>query len=342
MGKITDLTNASSPAVDDYVPLCGTTNGTRKVLASTLVGGMTFTQQNSDWNATTGVAQILNKPTIPSAQIQSDWMQSTTSSLDYIKNKPSIPTQYTDALARATISSSATGLSYSSSTGAFTLTSGYTIPTATTLASFLTSISGLNISLLNNNSNYVADASYVHTDNNFTNALKSNYDTAYTNSHTHSNKTILDNTTASFTTAQETKLINTSNTNTGDQDLSGLANTSLSNITTAGNTAILNVIKNARYDSGWFAVTVGTTYTKTHGLGTANFKYTVLIADDASGTNQRTSLTAVMFGSNTYGWYPFPTNATTLAIAPLGSFVGLDSAGYGVTSAYYRIIAEAL
>ena len=49
-------------------------------------------QVSSDWNASSGVAQILNKPTIPAAQIQSDWNQATTTSLDYIKNKPTIPT----------------------------------------------------------------------------------------------------------------------------------------------------------------------------------------------------------------------------------------------------------
>jgi nitrogen fixation protein len=48
-------------------------------------------QVNSDWNATSGVAEILNKPTIPDAQIQSDWTQANTSALDYIKNKPTIP-----------------------------------------------------------------------------------------------------------------------------------------------------------------------------------------------------------------------------------------------------------
>jgi hypothetical protein len=47
-------------------------------------------QVNSDWNASSGLAQILNKPTIPAAQIQSDWNQSNISALDYIKNKPSI------------------------------------------------------------------------------------------------------------------------------------------------------------------------------------------------------------------------------------------------------------
>jgi len=48
-------------------------------------------QVNSDWNATSGVEEILNKPTIPAAQIQSDWTQANTSALDYIKNKPTIP-----------------------------------------------------------------------------------------------------------------------------------------------------------------------------------------------------------------------------------------------------------
>ncbi len=65
-------------------------------------------QVNSDWNATSGVAQITNKPTlaavatsgsyndlsnkpsIPSAQIQSDWNASNTSAVDFIKNKPTL------------------------------------------------------------------------------------------------------------------------------------------------------------------------------------------------------------------------------------------------------------
>ena len=65
-------------------------------------------QINADWNATSGVAQILNKPTlatvattgsytdllnqptIPAAQLQSDWNQSNSASLDFIKNKPTL------------------------------------------------------------------------------------------------------------------------------------------------------------------------------------------------------------------------------------------------------------
>jgi hypothetical protein len=47
-------------------------------------------QVNSDWNAVSGVAEILNKPTIPAAQVNSDW--SAVSGLAEILNKPTIPT----------------------------------------------------------------------------------------------------------------------------------------------------------------------------------------------------------------------------------------------------------
>ena len=45
-------------------------------------------QVNSDWNATSGVAQILNKPTIPAAQVNSDW--NSTSGVSQILNKPTL------------------------------------------------------------------------------------------------------------------------------------------------------------------------------------------------------------------------------------------------------------
>jgi len=70
-------------------------------------------QVNSDWNSSSGVTQILNKPTlatvattgdygdlinkpsIPAAQVQSDWSQSDSSAVDFIKNKPTIPAAVT-------------------------------------------------------------------------------------------------------------------------------------------------------------------------------------------------------------------------------------------------------
>lgn len=51
-------------------------------------------QVNSDWNAVSGVAQILNKPTIPAAQVNSDW--NAASGVAQILNKPSIPTKVSD------------------------------------------------------------------------------------------------------------------------------------------------------------------------------------------------------------------------------------------------------
>jgi len=48
-------------------------------------------QVQSDWNAISGLGQILNKPTIPAAQLQSNWNQTTVGALDYIQNKPAIP-----------------------------------------------------------------------------------------------------------------------------------------------------------------------------------------------------------------------------------------------------------
>jgi hypothetical protein len=46
-------------------------------------------QVNSDWNASSGVAEILNKPTIPAAQVNSDW--NAVSGVAEILNKPTIP-----------------------------------------------------------------------------------------------------------------------------------------------------------------------------------------------------------------------------------------------------------
>lgn len=82
---------------------------------------------------------------------------------------------------------------------------------------------------LTNDSHFAVDTNYVHTDNNFTTALKSNYDTAYTNNHTHSNTIALNNVSGTNTgdeTASSIKsklgITTLTGSNTGDQDLSGL------------------------------------------------------------------------------------------------------------------------
>jgi len=51
---------------------------------------VTATPVNADWNSSTGLSQILNKPSIPAAQVNSDWNAS--SVVAQILNKPTIPT----------------------------------------------------------------------------------------------------------------------------------------------------------------------------------------------------------------------------------------------------------
>ena len=52
-------------------------------------------QVNADWNAVSGVAQILNKPTIPAAQVNADW--NAVSGVAEILNKPTIPAAQVNA-----------------------------------------------------------------------------------------------------------------------------------------------------------------------------------------------------------------------------------------------------
>jgi hypothetical protein len=53
-----------------------------------ILGGSGAAQVNADWNATSGVAQILNKPSIPAAQQPPDWNAST--GVTRILNKPAL------------------------------------------------------------------------------------------------------------------------------------------------------------------------------------------------------------------------------------------------------------
>jgi len=79
---------------------------------------------------------LSNKPAIPAAQINSDW--NSVSGLSQILNKPAIPTQYTDALARAAITLSSNAPTGTTSTltyvsGAFTFTSAAALVSGTTI-----------------------------------------------------------------------------------------------------------------------------------------------------------------------------------------------------------------
>jgi hypothetical protein len=63
------------------------------------IDGTTITINNQVISGFSGnYTDLSNKPTIPAAQIQSDWNQTTDTALDYIKNKPTVLTTEADTL----------------------------------------------------------------------------------------------------------------------------------------------------------------------------------------------------------------------------------------------------
>ncbi len=102
--------------------------------------GTNATQVNSDWAASSGVAAILNKPTIPAAQVQSDWQA--VSGLGVILNKPTIPAAQVNSdwsassgvtaiLNKPTIPAAQVQSDWNASSGLGVILNKPTIPTAT-------------------------------------------------------------------------------------------------------------------------------------------------------------------------------------------------------------------
>ena len=82
----TKLTGIAVGAEVNVNPDWNATTGDAQILNKPTIP---VAQVNSDWTATTGVEQILNKPAIPAAQVNTDW--NATSGLAQILNKPTIP-----------------------------------------------------------------------------------------------------------------------------------------------------------------------------------------------------------------------------------------------------------
>lgn len=112
-GSYNDLTN--KPTIPSAP---GTLNTTATTAQSTnaseaLSGSVTLHKVSK----TGSYNDLLNKPTIPAAQIQSDWNQSTTTSLDYIKNKPDIYSLVTTTVPNVTSAGTASTWSFALGTG---------------------------------------------------------------------------------------------------------------------------------------------------------------------------------------------------------------------------------
>ena len=162
--KTSDLINDSDYVSDaNYVHTDSNYTSAEKNKLSGIASGAEVNVQ-SDWNQTDNNADdfIKNKPTIPDAQVNSDW--NATSGVAKILNKPTIPDELADLTSDSTHrtvtdAEKTTWNNKSDFSGSYTdLTNKPTIPTKT--------------SDLTNDSDYVSDGSYVHTDNNYTTAEK--------------------------------------------------------------------------------------------------------------------------------------------------------------------------
>lgn len=89
-GSYNDLTNKPTiPDVSNYYTKSETYNQTE---VNNLLSTKADTSSLSTVATTGDYDDLLNKPTIPAAQVQSDWSQDDNTKVDYIKNKPTIPT----------------------------------------------------------------------------------------------------------------------------------------------------------------------------------------------------------------------------------------------------------
>ena len=124
-GVVDDSDKLHSQSSDYYLDVDHHTDGTvNKIYTAaeqTKLAGIAEGAEvnvNADWNASSGDAQILNKPSIPAAQVNSDW--SAISGVAQILNKPSLATvatsgSYADLSSRPAIPSALSDL-YSDAT----------------------------------------------------------------------------------------------------------------------------------------------------------------------------------------------------------------------------------
>ena len=89
-GSYNDLLNKPTiPDVSNYYTKSETYNQTE---VNNLLSTKADTSSLSAVATSGDYDDLINKPTIPAAQVQSDWSQSDNTKVDYIKNKPTIPT----------------------------------------------------------------------------------------------------------------------------------------------------------------------------------------------------------------------------------------------------------
>lgn len=143
--KTSDLTNDSKFVIDNptFIEAQTRANIVSGETFATILGKiMKYFTDLKTVAFTNSYTDLDNKPTIPSAQIQSDWSQSDSVAVDYIKNKPTIPTVNNATL---TIQKNGATVNTFTANASSNVTANITVPTKT--------------SEITNDSNFVASTS---------------------------------------------------------------------------------------------------------------------------------------------------------------------------------------
>lgn len=106
-------------------------------------------------------SDLINKPTIPAAQVQSDWNQNDSNAVDYIKNKPTIPAGViVDQVYDGTSANAQSGIAIAAELTNYALSSGLATVATSGLYSDLTGTPTIptNTSDLNNDSGFITSS----------------------------------------------------------------------------------------------------------------------------------------------------------------------------------------
>lgn len=149
-----DLANDGSDGTSTYVEASDLATVATSGLYSDLSGTPTIPTKTSDLTnngsdntstyveadelaavATSGsYTDLSDKPTIPAAQVQSNWTQTTTTAVDYIKNKPTIPTVNNATL---TIQKNGSNVATFTANASSNVTANISVPSVTSTSSQL-------------------------------------------------------------------------------------------------------------------------------------------------------------------------------------------------------------
>ena len=124
-----------------------------------LGAGFQAVERPADWDATTGNNQILNKPTIPAAQVNSDWNAS--SGIAQILNKPTLATvatsgSYTDLINQPSIPPAQVNSDWNAVSGVAEILNKPTIPVVTGFVPYTGATTDLDMGTHNVTADHIA------------------------------------------------------------------------------------------------------------------------------------------------------------------------------------------